>query len=559
MGRRLYLGNDIPIGSTAHQEGTARFGTGTTSSAPSLNCNAHQLDNICTADVSFLSSIGGGRSAANDHRQRAACRGADQRASEMMAMFSSDLSGPATSLPHFWEHTVGSGHASLALRADWQAQLKQAHDDLGMQHVRFHGILGDDMGTLVREGDTFFYSFFNTDQIFDFLLSIGMKPFVELSFMPSALSSGDQTVFHYRANVTPPRDYAQWAVLIRKLVRHWVDRYGLGEVRQWFFEVWNEPNLTAFGNGTRTDYFELYRYTVQAIKGVDTLLQVGGPATAANAWIDDFLNFCKVNQLPADFISTHHYPTDAFGKPGDDTVTQLAHSTRSILLEQTRAVRKQAGDLPVYYTEWCTSSNPRDPMHDDPYAAAFIVKTILEARGLVQGYSYWTFSDIFEENYFPSVPFHGGFGLLNVHGIAKPAYRAFQLLHELGTQMLPVEGNHETVDAWFVRGEQHSTLMLTNFALPRHPLEIEQVLFTLKSVKSATMASMQRIDLEHANAKPHWEQLGEPEYLNAATVDELKGLSQLQSEPVSVEDRADTLSVEVSMPPQSVAAIHFPN
>jgi xylan 1,4-beta-xylosidase len=428
-----------------------------------------------------------------------------------------------------------------------------------MRHVRFHGILSDDMGTLVAEGDTFFYSFFNADQIFDFLLSIGMKPFVELSFMPSVLSSGDQNVFHYRANVTPPKDYAQWAVLIRKLVQHWVGRYGLGEVRQWFFEVWNEPNLTAFGSGKQSDYFELYRYTVDAIKGVDKMLKVGGPATAANAWIDDFLNFCKAKNLPPDFVSTHHYPTDAFGKPGDDTVTQLAGSTRSILRDETRAVRKRAGDLPVYYTEWCTSSNPRDPMHDDPYAAAFIVKTILEARDLIQGYSYWTFSDIFEENYFPSVPFQGGFGLLNIHGIAKPAYRAFQLLHELGTQMLPVEGSHETVDAWFVRGDQHSTLLLTNFALPRHAIETEQVYFTLKSSKSATTASIQRIDLEHANAKRHWEQLGKPEYLSAATVDDLKEFSQLQGEPVQVEHKASALNINVSMPPQSVAAIHFSN
>jgi xylan 1,4-beta-xylosidase len=215
------------------------------------------------------------------------------------------------------------------------------------------------------------------------------------------------------------------------------------------------------------------------------------------------------------------------------------------------------GELPLYYTEWCTSSNPRDAMHDDPYAAAFIVKTILEANGLVQGYSYWTFSDIFEENYFPSVPFQGGFGLLNIHGIAKPAYRAFQLLHELGTQMLPVEGSHDTVDAWFVRGDQHSTLVLTNFALPRHPIETEQVSFTLKSAKSATTASIQRIDLEHANAKRRWEQLGKPEYLSAATVDELKDLSQLQSEPVQAEDTAGSLNINVSMPPQSVAAIHF--
>jgi len=475
------------------------------------------------------------------------------------ATFSSDLSGRATDFPHFWEHTVGSGHATLALRADWQAQLKQAHDELGMQHVRFHGILSDDMGTLVSEGGTLFFSFFNADKIWDFILSIGMKPFVELSFMPSVLASGDQTAFHYRANVTPPKDYAQWAVLIRKLVSHWVDRYGLSEVRQWFFEVWNEPNLTTFGSGKQSEYFELYRYIAEAIKGVDRLLKVGGPATAENAWVDDFLKFCKANDLPVDFISTHQYPTDAFGKPGDDTVTQLAESTRSILREQTRDVRKKAGKLPIYYTEWCTSSNPRDPMHDEPYAAAFIVKTILEARGLVQGYSYWTFSDIFEENYFPSVPFQGGFGLLNIHGIAKPAYRAFQLLHELGTEMLPIEGNHETVDAWFVRGEQRSTLVLTNFALPRHPIETQLVSFTLKSARSAATASIQRIDLDHANAKRYWEQLGQPEYLSAATVDELKDQSKLQSAPVPVEEKTGLLSIGVAMPPQSVAAIHFSN
>lgn len=475
----------------------------------------------------------------------------------MTATFLCDLKGPSTPLPHFWEHTVGSGHATLALRADWQAQLKRAHDELGMQHVRFHGILSDEMGTLIGEGDTLFYSFFNTDQIFDFLLSVGMKPFVELSFMPTVLASGDQTVFHYCANVTPPKDHAQWAVLIRKLVRHWVDRYGLDEVRQWFFEVWNEPNLTAFGSGKQDDYFELYRYTVDAIKGVDTLLKVGGPATADNAWIEDFLNFCRSNGLPVDFVSTHHYPTDDFGKPGDDTEAQLAASKRSALRNEARLARQQAGDVPLYYTEWCTSSNPRDFMHDDPYAAAFIVKTVLEANGLVQGYSYWTFSDIFEENYFPSIPFQGGFGLLNIHGIAKPSYRAFQLLHELGTQILPVEGSHGTVDAWFVRGKRRSMLMLTNFALPLYPIETEQVSFTLKSAPSRMAATIQRIDLEHANAKRHWEQMGKPDYLSPKAVDELMRQSELRNEPLAIKGDADTLNIEVLMPPLSVAAIHF--
>lgn len=475
----------------------------------------------------------------------------------MTAHFTGDLTGPSTALTHFWEHTVGSGHASLCLRADWQTQLKTAHRDLGMKHVRFHGILSDDMGTLIGEGDTLIYSFFNADQIFDFLLSIGMRPFVELSFMPTAIASGDQTVFHYRGNVSVPKDYAQWSVLIRKLVQHWVDRYGIEEVRQWFFEVWNEPNLTVFGSGKQSDYFVLYRYTVESIKSVDEALKVGGPATAANEWVSEFIAYCAQNKLPVDFVSTHHYPTDAFGKPGDDTEAQLAASTRSILREQTRAVRQQAGELPVYYTEWCTSSNPRDPMHDDPYAAAFIVKTILEATGLVEGYSYWTFSDIFEENYFPSVPFHGGFGLLNIHGIAKPAYRAFQLLHELGTELLQIAGSHETVDIWLIRGIKSATLMLTNFALPRHPIASESVAVTLKGLAPATVASIQRIDLDHANAKRRWEQMGKPEYLSAAIVAELDGVSQLEEAPLAFSVDGGVGSFEVTMPPQSVAAIRL--
>ena len=124
-----------------------------------------------------------------------------------MIEFFCSLSESGVPLPHFWEHTVGSDHATVALRADWQTQLKRCHQELGFEHVRFHGLLSDDMGTFIINQDRPLYSFFNADQIFDFLLSIGMSPFVELSFMPTALSSGNKTVFHYRGNITPPRDY----------------------------------------------------------------------------------------------------------------------------------------------------------------------------------------------------------------------------------------------------------------------------------------------------------------------------------------------------------------
>ena len=198
------------------------------------------------------------------------------------------------------------------------------------------------MGTLVRENDELLYSFFNTDKVFDFLLSIGMKPFVELSFMPTALASGKKTVFNYKANVTPPRDYKQWAALIHKLVSHWVERYGRAEVRQWFFEVWNEPNLKSFWTGTQRDYFKLYRYTAEAIKQVDASLRVGGPATAKSEWIEDFVDFCERNKVPADFISTHHYPTDALGSPDDDTEVQLFKSQRGIMREVAQDTRRRA-------------------------------------------------------------------------------------------------------------------------------------------------------------------------------------------------------------------------
>ena len=165
---------------------------------------------------------------------------------------------------------------------------------------------------------------------------------------------------------------------------------------------------------------------------MDPLLRVGGPATAKNAWVPEFLKFCKNRKVPVDFVSTHHYPTDAFGKAGADTLSQLQHAPPHVMRDDVRTVRVQAKKLPVYYTEWNISSNPRDALHDEPFAATYAAKIILEAQGLVEGYSFWTFSDIFNENYFPSVPFQGGFGLLNLHGIAKPIYRVFELLHGLG-------------------------------------------------------------------------------------------------------------------------------
>ena len=471
-------------------------------------------------------------------------------------VFTCYTKGTGRPFPHYWEHTVGSGHATLALRADWQQHLLRCHNELGFKHVRFHGILSDDVGTLVNEMNTLVYSFFNADQICDYLLSIGMRPFMELSFMPYALSSGEQIVFHYKANVTPPRDYTEWGTLIYKLVLHWTERYGVEEVSKWFFEIWNEPNLSAFWTGSQADYFKLYEHAALAIKKVSPVLQVGGPATADNAWIPEFISSCEQQKVPVDFISTHHYPTDDFGQPGDDTVAQLAASRRSVLRDEVKKAKEQAGGKPLYYTEWSASSNPFDMMHDMPYAAAFITKTVMEAQGYVNGYSYWTFSDIFEENYFCSVPFHGGFGLMNIYGIPKPAYRAYQLLHGLGDQVLPVTGSHSTVDVWITKAQNTIKILITNSSLPRHAVAREQVRVELKDMKQVTSAYIERIDETHANAYGAWVNMGQPGTLLPSQASELELASQLVREPIAVHrDSDDSIFIELFIDPQGTACI----
>lgn len=468
--------------------------------------------------------------------------------------FFCDLAEATTPLPHFWEHTVGSDHAPVALRADWRRQLKQCHSELGFRYVRFHGLLSDDLRTLVRENNKLVYSFFNADQVFDFLLSIGMKPFVELSFMPTALASGNRTVFNYQANVTPPRDYKQWATLMNRLVSHWVQRYGLREVRDWFFEVWNEPNLKSFWTGTQRDYFKLYRYTAEAIKEVDSSLRVGGPATARSEWIEDFVAFCERNRVPADFVSTHQYPTDGFEREGN-TEVQLFKSQRGIMRERAQDTRRHAAGRPVYYTEWNSSANSRDPLHDEPYAAAFAVSTILEAKGLVEGYSFWTFTDIFEEHGFESLPFHGGFGLLTLHGIPKPAYRAFELLHQLGDRQSLVDGLHDTVDCSVIQKDSSVTVVLTNHTTPGHSIETEQLEIKLTNAREPVAAHIWRIDAEHANAKRVWEEMGRPEYLQPGDVEQLQEASRLVKKRQAIRYKGKSIILKLDLPPHAMAAI----
>jgi xylan 1,4-beta-xylosidase len=368
-------------------------------------------------------------------------------------LISADFQQTNGPLDTMFRFCVGAGRANEGLRADWQRQLTEAHRECGFKYIRFHGLFDDDMGVYREVNGKPEYNWQYIDALYDFLESIGMKPFVELSFMPDALASGSQTIFWYRGNVTPPKDMKKWADFIRAFVEHEKERYGDAEVKTWYFEVWNEPNLhNGFWTGTQQDYFNFYAATARAIKSVSPEYKVGGPATAGCGWVPEFIHFCATNHAPVDFISTHTYGVDAgyldeTGAHG----TALSRNPDSIWGDVKR-VRREISEsampnLELHFTEWSSSYTPSDPFHDSYLSAAYILDKLKNCGDAAQSMSYWTFTDIFEESGPRWEAFHGGFGLINYQDIKKSAFYAYQFLNRLG----PIELKDNDPSSWICK------------------------------------------------------------------------------------------------------------
>ena len=359
----------------------------------------------------------------------------------------------AAPFPHHWEECVGSGHASLTLRADWRAHLTKARRDLGIKRTRFHGLLDDDFSislgpsqcppwspNCTSSDPSAKDSYVNLDSLIDFLDSLGMdSPLFELSFMPSWLATNtSRTVTHYKGIVSAPKNYSEFGQIIYRMGVHLKQRY---PEKKMMFEVWNEPNGGFWQPGNSSDpksnqlpsYLELYKVSADALKAVDAVsFSVGGPATAGcPGWTEQLVAFGKNTSTAVDFVSCHNYG----GGGGDAFVGNLEGAVGS--LPQTK---KLAAGKPVVITEWSSSWMYTVDYHDEPGSAPFIVAACALMDGFVNISSYWVFSDVFEEGGVLPGPFHGGFGLMTVHGTPKPAYRAFQLLHGAGDKRLPVVG-----------------------------------------------------------------------------------------------------------------------
>jgi xylan 1,4-beta-xylosidase len=440
-----------------------------------------------------------------------------------------DPAGPSHAFPHYWERMFGSGRAILSLRASYRRDLREVRAATSFQYVRFHAIFDDEVGVYDEDAEGRpIYNFSYVDQIYDGLLQEGVRPFVELSFMPKKLAAEQiEQSFWYKPIVSPPRDWSKWSALVSHFAQHLVDRYGINEVSQWYFEVWNEPNLDFWaGEPKQQTYFHLYDVTARALKAVDPRLRVGGPATAQAAWIAGFIQHCVEGQVPLDFVSTHVYGNDTaqnvLGSEEKVPVSQMVCRAAQAVHEEVRDSRHP--NLPIIWSEYNASYKNEISVTDSAFMGPWLADTIRQCDGLADILSYWTFSDVFEEQGVIKRPFYGGFGLIAEFGLPKASFNAFKLLHRLGEQRIAV--NSESLLA---TRRTDGTLVMAgwNLTLPNEPAAWKQMTVVIKGMKGDHRATMYRLDPQHGSVLDKYKAMGSPPYPTRVQIDELLGAAQL--------------------------------
>jgi xylan 1,4-beta-xylosidase len=488
---------------------------------------------------------------------QAVARQAASRSAELSEVVLIDPSAPAHPFPHYWEQMFGSGRAILSLRESYRQDLQSVKRATDFKYVRFHAILNDEVGVYDEDAAGHpIYNFSYVDQIYDGLLASGVRPFVELSFMPRKLAA--QQILHpfwYKPIVSPPKDWSKWGDLVTHFARHLVDRYGVNEVAQWYFEVWNEPNIDFWaGDPKEQTYYQLYDAAARSIKAVSSRLRVGGPATAQAAWVARFIRHCSENQMPLDFVSTHVY--------GNDSAQDVFGTDESIPRTQMvcRAVRKVHGEvaesslpkLPIIWSEYNASYKNEPDVTDAAFMGPWIADTIRQCDGLVDILSYWTFSDVFEEQGVVKQPFYGGYGLIAEDGLPKPAFNAFALLHHLGDERLATDSNSALVTR---RNDGTLEIAAWNLFLPEDAGQPKNITLALKgSAAKAHRATIYRLDATHGSLLEAYRAMGSPLSPNQQQIIELRRAAELPApESKSVVGGQLTLL----LPPQGFALIEL--
>ena len=475
-----------------------------------------------------------------------------------------DTTGP---VDRFFDLSVGSDFPGTLIRDDSQAQLKVTSDELGFRYIRFHAIFHDVLKTVRVENGKTVYNWTKIDQLYDDLLARHTRPFVELGFTPKALATSENHIFYWEGNTSHPKPQG-WRDLINAYIHHIEGRYGRDEVRTWFFEVWNEPNLSGFWEGAdQKAYFELYDLTAKTIKSIDPALRVGGPSTAGAAWVPEFLAHVKHSGAAVDFVTTHTYGVD-WGFLDEKGVqdTKLSASPDAIVGD-VRRVRQQISDspysgLPLYFTEWSTSYTPRDSVHDSYISGPYILTKLKASKGMLQGMSYWTYTDLFEEPGPPTAPFQGGFGLMNPQGIRKPAYFAYKYLHALQGEsvktsdqqaMLSTKDGNVSAVLWdFEQPEQKvSNRSFYTKLILNHAAASVQLQVTHLAPNAAYRLEVHRVGYRANDAYSEYIDMGAPKDLNTAQIAHLNELTRDLPETEKLLQSGPTGTLELLVPMNS--------
>ena len=473
-----------------------------------------------------------------------------------------DTSTVVGELDRPWRPMIGSEHLSHAISTDTtggrvigeelSAALSAAHRELGVTHVRAHGILCDDLAVYREVDGEPVHDFTGIDRVYDHIRSIGLYPVVEISFMPHDLASDpSKTVFGYDAIISPPKDWQRWFDLVRDLTAHLVDRYGDEVVEQWSFEVWNEANLEVFWSGQPEDYLTLYDVTAAAVREVDPRLVVGGPSSAAAGWVEELLAHAKTSAAPVDFVSTHTY-----GAPPLDFRPMLARHGRE--------------GTPIWWTEWGVTPTHFNEVSDSVFAGAFLLRGMKSSMGRIESLAYWVVSDHFEELGRPPELLHGGFGLRTVGELRKPRWWALAMLERLGSHRLAVSSSGDGADS-LVESVAASTddgevaVLLWNLTLDQSkaagsPALSRDVTVEVRGLVAGSSYTLrhERVDEDHSNVASAWGRLREPgqawptdtqwESLRAADQ-----LAQLEPDRVVDADESGVVQLHLVLPMPSMS------
>jgi xylan 1,4-beta-xylosidase len=452
-----------------------------------------------------------------------------------------DLARATEPMDRFFDLSVGADYPGTTGRAENLAQMKIAVDELGFRYVRFHDIFHDALGTVRKVDGRIRYDFSGIDKLYDALLARGIRPFVELGFTPGAMTTSKQTIFYWKGNTSHPQP-GPWAELVDAFIRHLIQRYGAEEVRKWPFEVWNEPNLDGFWEGAdQKAYFDLYALTARTVKKVDAQIKLGGPSTAGAAWVPEFLAYAKAHEVPVDFVTTHTYGVeegylDEYGQSD----RKLSPNPDSIIGDVKRVRHEIEASafpgLPLYITEWSTSYNPRDRVHDSYISASWMLTKLRGTRGAAQGMSYWTYSDLFEEPGPPTAPFHGGFGLMTREGLRKPAWFAYKYLNALRGKEVPsgddavlaaADGKKTAIVVWDWQHREQPTSNSVFFGKPVPAIDARPVQLELNHVEPGDYRlQVRRTGYKANDAHTAYLEMGSPKELSAQQLQKLQALTE---------------------------------